>query len=203
MGSRIIHLIISKNIAKSLGLNSKRFNFGNLLPDAHTKEPGAKERSHFNIPGSKLGDGKYIDYEYFLQKYNKRIKDEVYLGYYSHLIADELWLKDVYGKYMLDENNNIKKELGVQYYRDYGVLNKMLIDKYGLKLDVEETHHTSIEEVDYSTVSSLLGDLNSDFKGVSKQDKLVIFQESDIITYISKAIVVATEKIKEINPNYF
>lgn len=42
MGSRIMHLVISENISDDLGLNKKRFSYGNLLPDAHLRETGAK-----------------------------------------------------------------------------------------------------------------------------------------------------------------
>ena len=197
MGSRIMHLIIAENIGEDLGLNKKRFSYGNLIPDAHMKEPETKARSHFKIPESKFGDERYLGYELFLQKYHKQIKDEAYLGYYSHLISDELWLKEVYAKYMLDENNEPKKELANQYYRDFGILNGILIKKYRLELEeIDYKKHLNIEEIDNSLIEEVLKGLNSDFTEPNKSSELGFFEEEDIINYITNTIEIVSEKIK-------
>lgn len=111
MASRIMHLAISETIANHFGLDLMRFNLGNLLPDLHEDTKEGKAISHFRIKREPYEDSKdpnyqYFDYNKFLQKYENKLYDDLYLGYYCHLIADELWIQNIYIKYMRDENRN-------------------------------------------------------------------------------------------------
>lgn len=80
--------------------------------------------------------------------------DDLYLGYYCHLIADELWIQKIYLKCMRDENRKKRIEQQNNYYHDYSKLNQIIRDKYDLKMKVEFLE-VEIEEIDYKGVSEL------------------------------------------------
>src|SRR5690554_6448788 len=92
MGSRIMHLIIASEIAKKLSVTERKaFLLGGIAPDAVSP----KELSHF-FEGNHNDFSRRISYEKFYKKYSKYDHSDYILGYYTHLIADDLWLKGFY-----------------------------------------------------------------------------------------------------------
>ncbi|WP_105616123.1 hypothetical protein [Vallitalea okinawensis] len=199
VASRIIHLVISKKVSQNFDFDALKFSVGNLLPDCHERNNEAKYMSHFRIRNSQFNSKRLLDYKEFANKYSNYIKDEVYLGYFSHLISDEIWLKGIYSKYMLDENYCIKEENRGTYYKDYGRLNSYLIHKFQLKNDIKQIDPVTINEIDHSKISDLLIGLDSDFdKNESTTCELKLFSESDILNYIEEAADCVTDKIKKV-----
>ncbi|GAA0462237.1 hypothetical protein GCM10008935_17200 [Alkalibacillus silvisoli] len=86
MGSRIMHLIIANRILKEIQVkDSTSFLLGGIAPDAVSP----KDDSHFYI-GDQSAFTRAIDYEGFLTKYHALSDYNYILGYYTHLIADDL-----------------------------------------------------------------------------------------------------------------
>ena len=135
LASRLIHLAISKLVGEYFGLNLKRFNLGNLLPDLHENTKESSVISHFRIDREPYEESQdpsyqYFDYNKFLQKYKSKIYDDIYLGYYCHLITDELWVQNIYIKYMRDENRKKRIDHQKNYYHDYSRLNQIIKERY-------------------------------------------------------------------------
>ncbi len=191
MASRIMHLAVSERIARHFGLELGRFNLGNLLPDLHEGTRESKAISHFRIIRESYEDAKteeyqYLDYNRFLEKYKTEINDDLYLGYYCHLITDELWIQNVYIKYMRDENRKKKIDKQKNYYHDFSRLNQIIREKYNLKINVEfET--TQISEIDQKKISELKINLENDFKSKYNDLDLLLFDYEDIINFIQEA----------------
>ncbi|WP_143598500.1 hypothetical protein [Tissierella sp. P1] len=132
MGSRIIHYCVGNKILKRVKLDEHQFMLGNLAPDAYSPELGGYLVSHFRIP-EEIMKFECVDLERFKSKYKHQITNDFVLGYYCHLITDNLWLKDAYKKYGhlgLDERNQAVKLV----YKGYWVLNTKLMDKFSLNL---------------------------------------------------------------------
>jgi hypothetical protein len=132
MGSRIIHYCVGNKILKRVKLDEHQFMLGNLAPDAYSPELGGYLVSHFRIP-EEIMKFECVDLERFKSKYKHQITNDFVLGYYCHLITDNLWLKDAYKKYGhlgLDERNQAMKLV----YKGYWVLNTKLMDKFSLNL---------------------------------------------------------------------
>lgn len=103
------HMIVAKEVAKRLNINSDEFIKGNLLPDIIDMED-----SHH-----KVQNGVYMvpDIEYFLKNLD--------------LLLDKHYLSDYLGS--LYSNTNIF--LDGTIYKDYDYLNFQLVDRYGLNID--------------------------------------------------------------------
>lgn len=196
MGSRIIHLAVAKQVSIQIQVQEHRFNLGNLLPDAHMGNSSSKGKSHFSFSEATFGREKYLDTDRFLKKYGALLGNDLYLGYYCHLITDEYWLKNIYEKYMIDDNKMIRKELQESYYRDYGKLNKIIIERYNLKENVQY-EHISIDEVERHVVRNILSELTYDFKSEIDDLHLELFDEEEIISFIEKASDMFVETIKK------
>ena len=115
------HMIVAKEVAKRLNINSDEFIKGNLLPDIIDMED-----SHH-----KVQNGVYMvpDIEYFLQ--NLDFSKDLNIGYLTHLLLDKHYLSDYLGS--LYSNTNIF--LDGTIYKDYDYLNFLLVDRYGLNID--------------------------------------------------------------------
>ncbi|WP_066505309.1 zinc dependent phospholipase C family protein [Abyssisolibacter fermentans] len=202
MASRIIHLAVSERVAEHFGLDLGRFNLGNLLPDLHENTRESKAISHFRIAREPYEDAKtdeyqYFDYDRFLQKYKRKIHDDLYLGYYCHLITDELWIQNIYIKYMRDENRKKRIDQQKNYYHDFSRLNQIIKEKYNLKMNVVfET--TQISEINYKKTSELEIALENDFKTKYDDLDLLLFNYEDIITFVEEASSAIIENLEKI-----
>jgi hypothetical protein len=162
MGSRIIHYCIGNEIVKRVKLDEHQFMLGNLAPDASSPELGGYLASHFRIP-EEIMEYECVELERFKSKYKNYMSNDFVLGYYCHLITDNLWLKDAYKKYGhlgLNERNEAVKLV----YKDYWILNTILADKFSLSLlNFETIGDIPIEEIDATFLNELVENLGNDF----------------------------------------
>lgn len=109
------------------------------------------------------------------------------LGYYCHLITDNLWLKDAYKKYGhlgLDERNEFMKLL----YKDYWILNAVLIDRFSLNLvNFGTTRYILVEEIDETFLNELVESLRNDFSKKSNIRELKELNYGEILQFIDDA----------------
>lgn len=115
------HMIVAKEVAKRLNINSDEFIKGNLLPDIIDM----KDSHH------KVQNGVYMvpDIEYFLQ--NLDFSKDLNIGYFTHLLLDKHYLSDYLGS--LYPNTYIFLDGAI--YKDYDYLNFLLVNRYGLDID--------------------------------------------------------------------
>ena len=102
MASRIIHLAITEILAgKYTFKDINRLKIGVTLPDASA--PGQNtERSHLKIQICGLTKKTY-DLTRYRKEFGKRMKeDDLYLGYYLHLVQDILFRYFMYEMHRWD-----------------------------------------------------------------------------------------------------
>lgn len=190
MGSRIMHLIIADKIAEKLSLEDRTaFLLGGIAPDA----VNSKESSHF-FRGDHADYSRYVAYPEFLEKYSS-IKDNPYiLGYYTHLIADDLWLQGFYAPWL---KNRIESDdtIATAYYNDFSLLNGKLLAYYGYKNELVELLKTStdiinLEEVPEENIQNfipyVLEDMDYNSRDINKS--LKVFTLEQIIGYIETSV---------------
>jgi len=111
MGSRIMHLVIANRIAECLSIEDRTsFLLGGIAPDAVTP----KEVSHF-FKGNVQDYSRYIDYKGFLDKYSSQAENHYILGYFTHLIADDIWLKGFYLPWLKNRIETNKELLNLHH----------------------------------------------------------------------------------------
>lgn len=114
------HMIVAKEVAKILNLNSDELIKENLLPDVVDMED-----SHHKI--------KSVVYmipniDHFITTLD--FDNDLYIGYFTHLLLDKHYLEDYLGK--LYPNKNIF--LDGKIYKDYDYLNHLLVKKFNLNI---------------------------------------------------------------------
>lgn len=201
MGSRIMHLIIANRVADKLSIeNRKEFLFGGIAPDAVSP----KDDSHF-FTGDVQEFKRSIDYQGFLHKYRSHVENQYLMGYYSHLIADDIWLKGFYLPWLRNRMET-NKEIFQQYHNDFRLLNGKLLDYYGFKDDLRKSLSFQPNIIDLDEVKSkdvinfipyVIGDMDYDSELVQKE-KLNVFTFDQIVGYIETSVELGLLKLMEL-----
>lgn len=126
MASSIIHYAITCEIIKKRKFeNPDRLKLGAVLPDAGCDY----DSSHMKIVAG--GQKKTYDFEGYRKLFGDLMKtDDLYLGYYLHLVQDVVYRHFVYDKYHWNPMipGNIDR-----LHRDYEIGNAYVIQKYQLR----------------------------------------------------------------------
>lgn len=207
MGSRIMHLIIGNKIAELLSIEDKKsFLLGSVAPDAVFSYE-EKNLSHFFI-GEVQDYTRSVDYNGFLHKYSSELENKNHhyiMGYYTHLIADEIWLRGFYLSWL---KNRMEEDEGIYklYHNDFRLLNGKLLDYYGFTdelrkllssnfpriLDLEEVKSKDVEKF----VPYVIGDMEYDNEVLN--EKLNVFTFNQIVGYIETSVDVGLLNIKPV-----
>lgn len=125
MASSLMHLAVARQLAPRLPLDDpNRFFVGSVLPDA-----APSGDSHFRR--ALAGDRVVMDAAAFRQAFPGRIPgDGLYLGYYFHLIQDDVFRRLLY--YDLGLLHRRGEALAEELHRDYARLNHALAARYAL-----------------------------------------------------------------------
>ena len=132
MASRIIHLAITNELISKCEFNDiERLRLGAIIPD------GVSNRDEYSLSHFKLkinDDERTYDLTKFRNLFkDKMMTDDLYLGYYLHLIEDLIFRNFVYDKYKWDPRPEGNVE---RLYEDYRQINSFLINKYNMQSDI-------------------------------------------------------------------
>lgn len=129
MASGIVHLAITKKICGDYACrNRERLNFGAVLPDF------AENRRAAHLLAVVWGRNKRTyDLNGFRARYGERLlQDDLYLGYYLHLVQDVIHRHFMYDRYHWNPiPENVKR-----LHNDYAILNRYVRENYGLVNDL-------------------------------------------------------------------
>ena len=198
MGSRVMHAIIALKVAEALQIENKaEFLLGGIAADATSD----KEASHF-YTGLHEDYTRSIDYELFYEKYKARVDRDYILGYYAHLIADDLWLTGFYLPW-LKNRMEADSELHTLYHQDFRLLNGKLAHYYGVKEVLTNAFEQQVELFDIDEVTSsntwkLAQYVLEDIQDIehSLEQPLHVFTFTQIVGYIETSIQKSVYKIK-------
>ena len=201
MASRVIHLAVAAELARANDINdTERFFFGHVLPDMVMGEYEvrlpAKKKTHFYtlLPSGR----KTYDFYRFYDEYRNRFDDALYLGYYVHLIEDNIFRQYLYYRVGLLKRRGEKKLLD-ELYEDYHLLNPMLCEQYGIKLPIvpEGIENEEIFKRFDFTVNEWLGDMESDLTE-HPEGSLKHFTSELIYEFIAECREAITKELKAI-----
>lgn len=165
MASRVIHLAIANEIIKEVQINDiERFRFGIILPDAYKHNIQSATDSHLKY-SNEDGTKKTFKLAWFRETYGGLMnEDELYLGYYLHLIQDIVFRYFVYSLHNWDPypNGNIER-----LHNDYRLLNNYVIDKYNITNSLiipDDINDEPIFGIYPFDTEQLMSDFKTDFK---------------------------------------
>ena len=160
MASRIIHLAITDCISKKYGYRDiNRLELGSILPDAATSG-----NSHLKISISD-GTKKTYDLTSFRSGFlAEMLRDDLYLGYYLHLIQDLYFRDFVYNRYHWNPSppGNVER-----LHHDYAMINQYVVQKYALSNAVTvpvSFNKEPLNKLGFFSVYEFLADMKADFQ---------------------------------------
>jgi len=201
MASSIIHIAVANEINKELKKDEYQLLLGSIAPDISKQIGDSKEKSHFQNDN----EDSIPNINKFLKLYKQYLDDDFVLGYYIHLYTDYLWFKYFipeiikYDILTTLEGEKIKinpKEKIEYIYNDYSNLNKQLIEKYNLNIDLFNKKipkiKNIIKEIPIDKIN-LLVDKTLYIIENSKNKKNVVFDIKNIEQFIgiSKELILS------------
>lgn len=185
MASRIIHLAITNELISEYEFNDiERLRLGAIIPD------GVSNRDEYSLSHFKLkinDDERTYDLTKFRNLFkDKMMTDDLYLGYYLHLIEDLIFRNFVYDKYKWDPRPEGNVE---RLYEDYKQINSYLINKYNMQSDIlvpSGFEKEEINKVAVFDVHKFIEEYKKDFEVVTYKDRF-FFTDNMAEEFISQA----------------
>ncbi|MCR5249941.1 MAG: hypothetical protein K6E50_04980 [Lachnospiraceae bacterium] len=193
MASSVVHLAITNELTKSINFNdTNRLKFGSVLVDA-----GSYGKSHLKVNVSD-GKKKCYDFDRYRQMFGERmLADDLYLGYYLHLVQDALYRHYVYDRYHWNPMipGNVER-----LHRDYSIVNHHVVTKYRLENDLvipEDFENEDINQIDSFDTSKLMADMCSYFVPVA-EEPIFFFTKEMSDEYITEALAFCIKEVENL-----
>ena len=197
MASSIIHLAITNELTKRLSFTDvSRLKFGAVVVDAGA---GGNQNSNahmkINVQG---GEKKTYDFDRYRELFGERmLTDDLYMGYYLHLVQDALYRNYVYDRYHWNPMipGNVER-----LHKDYKIVNQYVISKYGLMNDLilpDEFESEDLNQISTFDAEGLMQDMNSYFMPVD-EGPVFFFTKEMSDEFIEEAVNLCTEVVKKL-----
>ena len=198
MAQRTIHLLLGKIMLENVNIkNRNRFLLGSVIPDA-IESLSMRNTTHFI---KELEDeGKwYFDLYGFRERYEELMKtDDLYLGYYMHLVEDTLYRNFLYRDYQFASHFKTEEEIKT-LHNDYRLLNMHIVKQFGLKNTIERPvnfERERINEVVPFCLDVFLEEMDKDFLPFDNGTTTVLLTENLLDEFIEKyAMLCVTELV--------
>lgn len=203
MASRIIHLAITNELSQQYEFsNIDRLYFGTIIPDG-VSSCQDYILSHFKLRISDTGKRSYNLTEY-KEKFGNLLKaDDLYLGYYLHLIQDLLYRHFMYDRYHWNPkpDGNIER-----LHDDYKQINAYVISKYGLHSDIHVPNgfaSEKINEIADFEPDRFIQELKNDFERIEYKERF-FFTDNMVDEYIQWAVEYCKKELAALeNGSYY
>lgn len=191
MASSIMHLAVTCELTKRYDFSDiDRLKFGAILPDA-----GKGKAGHINkfIWGR---NKKSYDFELFRERFGEQLKsDDLYLGYYLHLVQDICYRHFVYDKYKWNPMipGNVER-----LHKDYSIINYYVAEKYNLKNDIVAPpgfENEAINNICEYDVNWLIDSMSDYFEKVEDED-IFFFTKEMADEYIAEAVEICAKELE-------
>ncbi|MCR5033186.1 MAG: tyrosine-protein phosphatase [Lachnospiraceae bacterium] len=196
MASSIIHLAITGELIKRRTFREPgRLRLGCVLPDA-----GSSGKSHLKV---KLwGNNKHsYDFDRFRELFGEKMKeDDLYLGYYLHLVQDLVYRHFVYDRYHWNPNIEGNVQL---LHRDYEITNSYVIEQYGLVNDLsipDDFRSEPLTQICEPDPVSFMHTMDSYFRDIV-DGEIFFFTKEMADEYIEEAVEVCMNELKALDEN--
>lgn len=198
MAQRTIHMLFGTLLLDKIELFDKnRFLIGSILPDAYIN-PTDRKVAHF-IKYISNENCLYFDFKDFLERFqNKIMDDDLYLGFYVHLVEDAF-----YRYFLYYEKQFIKKitryELDM-LHNDYHILNSYIVRKYVLPshLDLPKAFENELlNEITEFDIKTLVSDYENDVVELY-DEKPVLLSEAMLEEFVLKYIDILADELRSV-----
>ena len=199
MGSHLMHYCIAALVENRLGWHRPEFMLGNLAPDVaeYSIRDQNKRLSHF-IRLDSSGEG-FFDLERFAARYLREQRSLFHVGYYFHLLSDDLWIKRVYIPMVHHQPSTFRLEAKQRYERDLNRLNSRLLKHYRLRYTDLEHKVMLMPEADLTLLPELVDDLKLEIQMASEQtewEPLEILDWDNVIEVLEHTVEACLSQLR-------
>jgi len=194
MAHRTLHYLFGTIISNNIELaNKERFLLGSVMPDAI--EVCDRDKSHFKVKTDTLV---YLDFEAYRNRFFDLMqRDDLYLGYYMHLVEDAFYRVFIYqDRFTMPRTREEVKFL----HNDYHILNSYIVNKYNIHNILEKginLEHEPIGSIANFLIGEFLDEMSDDFTEQTK-GTTVFLTENMLDEFIETYIPLAMKEIKSL-----
>ena len=164
MAQRTIHYLLGQLLLRECPVRDrKRFLLGSILPDAFA-DLSQRALTHYtnrSVPGYM-----YFDFDAYREQFCvKMAEDDLYLGYYMHLVEDNFY-RSFFRERVGVAIDNQKPEQVQRLHLDYTLLNAYIVEQYGLRNEIERPADFETEPlaaIAHFDLDSFLTEFDGDF----------------------------------------
>jgi hypothetical protein len=144
------------------------------------------------------------NYEQYRSKYLFREISPFYLGYYFHLISDDIWKREVYYKRVKHLPPEARREALQKNYRDFRRLNGMIINHYSLHLRELKAIDVDMDEIDSRHFPKLINALHGDFvlSDEASGEELELLDFAEVLHVIDESVRTCLEAYAVLKRNF-
>lgn len=199
MAQRTIHYVIGERLMEYGVRDQNRFRIGNLLPDAYEGGTEVRRKTHYIrfVEGDETQ--RYCDYDAFRAEYDAKIReDDLYLGYYLHLVADAVYRVFLMEKRLMAQTRSVADVSAL--HDDYHILNRYIVKKYGIKCETEAPPAFEKEEINRVypfRLDAFLEELRSDFEE-TREGKATLLTEELADEFMESAFAPCVDALRRI-----
>lgn len=196
MAQRTIHMLFGTLLSDKIELFDKnRFLIGSILPDAYI-DPTNRKVSHF-IKYISDENCLYFDFRDFFERFQKQImEDDLYLGYYAHLVEDAFYRYFLYyEKHFMEKIKSYELDI---LHNDYHILNSYIVKKYILPshLEVPQIFENELlSEITEFDIPRIIGDYQNDIVE-SFDEKTVLLTEGMLEEFVAEYIDILADELR-------
>jgi len=200
LAQRTIHYLFGEIFSKQIKIKDKnRFLLGSIMPDAYLVLSD-RDSTHYK---TKLANQVFFDFNKFREQYHNFIfTDDLYLGYYMHLVEDAFYRQYIYnGNFRMPDS---QEEVAV-LHNDYHILNSYIVNKYNIQNVFDkfvDLKHEPICEIAIFRINEFLKEMSYDFTEQAKGETYFL-KETMLDEFIDKYIPFALLELQSIQNGQF
>lgn len=202
MASSLMHLAIAKRlISDGIVQDNLRFQLGVILPDAMRPDQVNHADSHYKATVCD-GTKKMIDFTRFRSEFQAEVdRDDLYLGYYTHLVQDAIFRKFLYS----DHGYCVTCREDVEVlHRDYHLLNTYVVSEYHLENEIKVPEAFEDKRISHKfpfRLESHLEQIKSDFIP-EKGGKIQFVTEAMVDEYIETCYQICKQELEQVRAGH-
>lgn len=195
MAQRTIHYVFGEVFSKHINLKDKnRFLLGSVMPDAY-EDVFDRDRTHYTI---KTGNQVYFDFCAFREQFHELIlNDDLYLGYYMHLVEDAFYRQFIYNERFKMPHS--REEVTI-LHNDYHILNSYIVNKYNIFNELKTSiglEREPISKIATFKINEFIEDMSYDFKERTRGETHFL-TENMVDEFIDKYVPLGLEELQHI-----
>ena len=199
MAQRTIHYLIGEDLI-GLGIRDvDRFRIGNVLPDA-IEDLVFRNLTHYQVDTELDGKSvRYSDFERFRREFAPLVEtDDLYLGYYMHLVEDACY-RIFWHKVRLFDRNMTREKVAV-LHNDYHLLNAYIVSRYHIRDELVMPARFSGEPINRIypfLLESFLAEARVDFTE-NPAGEMCLIDEAFVERYVSDYLDTCCEALRRL-----